>query len=141
MAKPTMTQAVMETYGAIEPALPPLYLEDIPEDVQQLRAAYYVHQGETPIAGAYPTGAAKPVMLDGRFAIVLFSTDSDQLETWARQVMQAFTVDSLDMDSGQQTTLFRGTYQLQGTKLRDKDGNPVYMAQVPYLCKIGNPAA
>ncbi len=147
MSSPTLTQSVIEAYDAITPDLPPLYLEEIPEDVAQLQAAYYVHQGESPV---YQSGQTKPSLVEGRFAIVMFSklaadlgageTALVELETRAVALMAAFTPNALSLNSPQQATLLRGSYTLQATKLRDKDNNPVYMATIPYLCKIGLPA-
>jgi hypothetical protein len=140
MTKPTMTQAVMERWAAITPTLPTLYLEEIPEDKPQLEGAYYLHQGEPPTPAAYPTRALKPVMLEGRFAFVLFNVSAVALETKAFQIMGGFTVDSLAMNSPQETTLFRTNYQLQATKFRDRNDLVVYAATISYRLLIGKPS-
>lgn len=137
-----MTQAVLEKYSSVaDPPLPSLYLDEIPEDIAQLEGAYYEHQGEVPIAGAYHTGQVRPTMIDGRFTIHLFNTSATQVETNGGRVMQALVPTSLALTGGQTASLFRTGYWFSATKQRTKDNKPVYYVRISYLCKIGKPAA
>lgn len=137
--KPTMTQAVQVAYAAITPALPGLWLEEIPEDAEELHEAYYEHQGEIPVESAYHTGVTRPTMIAGTFAISFFSTSATTVETYATRLKTAFVPLILEMSDGQEATLFRGKYEFRATKMRSKENKPIYRATVNYVCKIGGP--
>jgi hypothetical protein len=136
MAKPTLTQAVVELYGTI-PGLPVVYNEEIPEDVTQIPSAYFLHQGEVP--DGYHTRVEKPTHVLGKFTIVFFAIGIETVEGYAFQVMATFKPQSLQMTDNQVPILFRGHYTARGTKWRNKQGSQVHMAQIDYEATIANP--
>lgn len=136
-----MTQAVQVAYVAIvhTPAMPGLWLTSVPEDVAQLKGAYFEHQGETPIAGAYHTASTRPTMIEGRFTIHFFHTSSETVEGFATKLKSTFVPSILAFSDDQTCTLKRTTYVFRDTKKKDKNGNPVYQASQSYYCQIGKP--
>lgn len=143
-----MTQAVQAVWATIPtqtPALPStLWFEEVGPTQAQMPVARYVHKGEPPIPAAYPTGATKPVMLNGSFDIELYYWDVAQLEKWAKAVMTAFNVyiqTALDMDSSQHGRLVRDDYKISPTGLLDTNQKPIRKLTISYKAWIGNPAA
>lgn len=135
MAKPTMTQAVMELYGTLS-GFPTLYNEQIPEDAPQIPAAYFLHNGETP---DYSTDNGPPSSIRGVFSIVLLMENADTLENdFAIPLMQAFLPFGLALTGGQTISLFRTNYTLTGTQWTSKAGNRVYAAKMDFKVIIGS---
>lgn len=145
---PTMTQAVQLIWPTIPTQTPPLpaslWLEEVPEDIDQLPIAQYVHQGEPPGPQAYCTSATKPGYLLGQFLIALYDLSVPNLETWARAimtVMNTFIQSGFPIDTPQAAYLLRKDYRIEATDLRDAAGNPVRKLTLYYQCFISNPAA
>lgn len=141
MAKPTLTQSVMEVWDGLTGNVPKLYNEELPPDAPQTPAAYFLHNGEGTGRGKYNTASTKPSQRDGAFDIVLFSPGVVALEALALVVLQAFTPSSLALDSSQVADLWQSMYQVRGTKQRTPEGEQVYMATLSYECYLSNPAA
>jgi hypothetical protein len=145
MANPiSMTEAVQLLYANVPAQTPPLpafmFFVEAPEDVAQLPIVIYQHAGESPIPGAYPTGAPWPVMVDGKFTITLFGTDLPQLTLWAQAIMGTFTPTSLQaLGGGPRTVMFRTNYQEDAVGLREYTGTPVRNIVLSYLVKISSP--
>ena len=139
----TMSQCIQGLYAAIDPPLPTLYLEEVPEDVPQIRGAYYVHEGEVPVWGTGNKTAPNQVV--GRFTIAFFSESSTTVETNALTLRASFNYwiqNALPMaynNVDQKATMVWRRYALNATKLRDENGAPIYMAAVSYEMSIGKP--
>jgi hypothetical protein len=138
VASPTLTQSVQEVWAAVTPALPTLYLGEVPEDQASfLPTAVLIHKGEVP---TYNTALQTPQQLKGEFDVIVNQAGGvAPLEVVTLAVMAALKPDSLHLTGNQTVTLFRTNYVLAATKQRDKNGGPVYRGTISYRALVGGP--
>lgn len=140
----SMTEAIQTLWSTVpvqSPALPRfMFFVEVPDDLPQLPIVVYQHQGETPIPSGYPTGAPWPVMVDGKFSMVLYGVDLPTLTVWAQSIMGTFTPKSLQsIGGGPNTVMFRTNYVEDAVGLREYSGSPVRSITLSYLVKISSP--
>lgn len=139
----TMNQGALQTGSAslTFSTLPPLWLDDIPDDQLFTPSAYLIYENEVP---TYDAGNPKPVSLDCDFEIWLFESASPVVgvEALANTLKAAFTPRALSMSGGQTPWLFRTNCKFgkEIQKSRDPQGQPVYQAVLSYHAMVSNPA-
>lgn len=128
----TMTQAITELYDGIQ-GFPPLYLTEVPEDKSLVPSAIIVHQGEVP---TYAIRRREPQSIAGLFLIEFYDIDADVAEARALEFKEAAKDATLTIGPDDNVRLYRESYTVEGTKLRDKEGNQVFRATIAYSCKF-----
>lgn len=142
MAKPTLLQAVKETYDTIGGGLPTLWLDEVPEggDAAGYPRAILRDGGEHTDEELNVDGTAVSAIHSFQIEIVV-ENDSDSAETLALLVLAAFTPTSvvLTFDSEARLEHDNGkrNWSVQGLLVRSPADKPLYSATINYSMRYG----